>query len=249
MLVDCLSNWQLPEISKTTARKVVLFFASHKKLLLIFLKTVSWLFNSCSLNCYLEPDLVAFEMDFSAQYLEVLIEHAADETWGPGQSYRLLQQFSNILNTAQLNPSTIGASFLKTLSGGQYDWWLFWFPDFYLQHIFDRKYGLTVFVSSTMHRQAFKNAIVEALNILYTLLNNFPQQIAERICLIHSICLGLVRSLQVSTVEKTKALDLLILAFDKNITIVDDLDHYLEIYNSLMSSISIKKTDTGKLFK
>lgn len=112
--------------------------------------------------------------------------------------------------------------------------------------MFKKPQGLLMFILSCLKSQKFKSAIIETLEIIYTLLNNFGWKLEKHVFIIHEICGKITKSSLVTADEKVKAFEVLILSFEKTDKSIENSDHYKELYNDLLNSISLKKSPSGK---
>ncbi|KAJ8958549.1 hypothetical protein NQ314_006388 [Rhamnusium bicolor] len=155
-------------------------------------------------------------MDIDPQsFFGDLTTYSHDVKGGPYQCYRLLETLNRNLIEEQINSS---------------------FIDLYLIHIFEKSNGLIYFIETTIKNKNFKNATNRAVEILYTLVNNFPSRLVESNILdIYSLSINLIKSNATSEV-KVKILELLLVSLEK-LDICIETEAVSSIYKQLLSSL------------
>lgn len=125
-----------------------------------------------------------------------------------------------------------------------------YFIDLFLIHIFEKSSGLINFLDVAIKFKDFKNPVIKAVEILYTLVNNFPSRLVEsNIIDIYTFCNTIIKVNTISEV-KVKALDLLYVSLEK-LDICFETNDISSTYNGLLNSLQFalkqKHCDTGKL--
>ncbi|KAL3276775.1 hypothetical protein HHI36_012142 [Cryptolaemus montrouzieri] len=88
--------------------------------------------------------------------------------------------------------------------------------------------------------QLFKKPMVEALEILHLLINNFPRKMEKYITDVNNICLMILNAFSASSDVKVKALSIFIIEFEKLIPNFENTTHYVDIYKGLRNSLNFK---------
>ncbi|XP_050298315.1 DNA-dependent protein kinase catalytic subunit-like isoform X2 [Anthonomus grandis grandis] len=151
-------------------------------------------------------------MDIEPQnFFQILWEHSRDNLRGPTECQRLLAILNYNLTEEQLNESLI---------------------DLYLLHLFDQNVGLFKFLLDVCSNSKFDNASSKALEIIYTLINNFPRKVEEYILDINDKCL---RMLQVKAAAKvkTRILDVLLISIEKIDKCLENQQRYMDLYHGI----------------
>lgn len=126
---------------------------------------------------------------------------------------------------------------------------LFNFSEIYIIHIFHTNHGLLQFIENTLHNKAYKNPRSKAIEILYTVVHNFPKNVSEKnVVNIYSMSSRIIKS-NTENVVKTKVFELLMLCFKEVDSHVESNDSILackELLNALRIALNQKHSDTGK---
>lgn len=116
-------------------------------------------------------------------------------------------------------------------------------------HLFEKNNGLIHFLEISIKIKDFKSSVIKAVEILYTIVNNFPCRLVESNILdIYTFCNTVIKFHTFSEI-KVKALDLLFVSFEKLDICFDTNDvssTYKELLNSLQNALKQKHSDTGK---
>ncbi|KAJ8918257.1 hypothetical protein NQ315_014127 [Exocentrus adspersus] len=158
------------------------------------------------------------------RFFQQLKEFTKNLKEGPRQCLRLLETLNRNLIEEQINSS---------------------FIDLFLIHIFEKSNGLMLPLS----RKNSKKAVLKALEILYTLVNNFSNRLVRNNILdIYTLCNVVIKLHTVSEI-KVKALELLLISFEKLDSSLEtnDLSNvYTELLDSLQFALKQKHCDTVK---
>nr|CAH7756350.1 unnamed protein product [Callosobruchus chinensis] len=108
------------------------------------------------------------------QLLDDLSTFSKDSYNGPTESYRLLDSFNRMLSEEQLEPS---------------------FIDLCLITMFDQAKGLLNYITSLHVNKQFKDCVKKAVEIIYTIINNFPYKVVEaNVVDIYTMCIKIMKS-------------------------------------------------------
>ncbi|XP_008199943.2 DNA-dependent protein kinase catalytic subunit [Tribolium castaneum] len=164
-------------------------------------------------------------MDLSPRdFLKLLYKYLDEEAEDVAskQCNQLLTNFSDALTHEQINSTYLDQS---------------------LHYFFSTSSGLHTFVKKIINKKPFKTSVVKFFEIIYALINNFPFKLKKYVSVIFETCFKVIKSLLVSSDEKVKSLEVVIVILEKEI-FLDNSEIYLEVYNNLLKSISITKTDS-----
>ncbi|KAH1016070.1 hypothetical protein HUJ04_007350, partial [Dendroctonus ponderosae] len=142
--------------------------------------------------------------------VHTLREHAKDSSKGPRECVRLLSILNSRLTEEQLNYNI----------------------DLLMVHICHASDGILKFVLEVLSDSKFDGASVVSLEILYTLINNFPTNIKEYITDLNDDILKIL-NIKGSAKVKTKALDVLILGFEKVSPEAQNLERYSACFRNI----------------
>ncbi|VEN54379.1 unnamed protein product, partial [Callosobruchus maculatus] len=108
------------------------------------------------------------------QLLDDLSALSNDLYNGPSESYRLLDSFNRMLSEEQVEPS---------------------FIDLCLIGIFDQTKGLLKYITSLHVNKQFKDSVKKAIEIVYTIINNFSYKVVEsNVVDIYTMCIKIMKS-------------------------------------------------------
>lgn len=100
-----------------------------------------------------------------------------------------------------------------------------------------------------MGSKAHRNTLTKAMEILYTIVNNFPSQLSDKNILnIYSISTKIIKS-NTDFVVKNKLFELLLLCFQKVDGCLENNDStivYKDLLNSLRTAVMQKHSESGK---
>jgi hypothetical protein len=157
-------------------------------------------------------------------FFNLLFEYAEDDNVGPKKCSQLFTNLNDVLTREQLNISAL---------------------DLYLQHLFSRSQGLLCYITKIINKKPFQSSVTNALEIIYILINNFSRKVEKYVVTIYDIAFKVIKSSLVTSTEKVKALEVVILSFEKINKYFEHPECYKDVYNSLFKSTSIKKCDSG----
>lgn len=107
------------------------------------------------------------------------------------------------------------------------------FSDSYIANV-SNKTGMLHFIQTVLPDKAFKVAKVKALEVLFVLMNNFPNKLMNSLADIIQLCVKITYSFA-SAQEKDKAVTLFVLAVEKSCALgapIDNIEkHYTDIYS------------------
>lgn len=119
----------------------------------------------------------------------------------------------------------------------------------YLVHIFHEKQGLIHFTDQFSSNKNYRKAVINAAEILYTVINNFPSELSSKnVFSIYSLLAKIIRSNTEYSI-KNKLFDVLILCLQKLDRFVEDtnvISSYTNLISSLRIAIAQKHADIGK---
>lgn len=100
------------------------------------------------------------------------------------------------------------------------------------------------FIKTVIHDKAFKGAKMKALEVLYVLLNNFPNKLVNNISDIVQVCASITYSFA-SAYEKDKAVTVLTLALEKSCRLGVPIHNIEKHYTDIYSCWNRDTSDTG----
>ncbi|KAG5877905.1 hypothetical protein JTB14_011621 [Gonioctena quinquepunctata] len=168
-------------------------------------------------------------MDTDPQhFFQDLSRFLKDDIIGPHETHRLLDTLNRNLIGEQVNSSII---------------------DVYLIHIFHTSDGLLQFIETSARKKKFKKASIQAVEILCTIVNNFPTRVQEHdILSIYTMCTKIMKS-DTDSLIKVKVFQLLQISLEKNEGCVESKKAstvYGDFLTSLLSALVQKHSDTVK---
>lgn len=172
-----------------------------------------------------------------------LNEYSRDAKKGPLETELLLSILLRTLSEEEFNKNDIG-NYYQTIIFFVMKSFI---SDIYLIHIFHPSHGLINFIQTSLGNNAYKNAQVKALEILYIIVENFRSDLSnENILCIYSISAKIITSNSHAMV-KDRLFELLILCLEKLDRCLES-DSWLEcknLLNSLKMAVNQKHSDSG----
>ncbi|XP_023014378.2 DNA-dependent protein kinase catalytic subunit [Leptinotarsa decemlineata] len=168
-------------------------------------------------------------MDIDPQYFfKELSSFLNDDVNGPRQTHRLLDTLNRNLIEEQIDSSVI---------------------DIYLLHIFHTHDGLLQFIETAVKNKNFNNASKVAVDILYTIVNNFPSKVPDKdILSIFTLCTKILKS-NTDGFVKVKLFQLLLVSLEKSDSWVDSKNAASvveDLLGALLHAVSQKHSDSVK---
>lgn len=118
------------------------------------------------------------------------------------------------------------------------------FVDLYIS-ILCNKTGLINFIQTVLPDKAFKGAKIKALEVLFVLINNFPNKLANSLAEIIQLCASITYSFA-SAYEKDKAVTLLLLTLEKSHALGVPVENIEKCFVDIYSCWRRDASDTGK---
>ncbi|XP_060523292.1 DNA-dependent protein kinase catalytic subunit-like isoform X2 [Cylas formicarius] len=157
-------------------------------------------------------------MDVELPYFcRLLKDRSSDEIDGPQECQRLLNTLNHNLTEEQLSSTTI---------------------DSCVVYLFDKSYGLLDFVADVGARKEFNSSSTKCLEIVHTLVNNFPQKVSQRVVDVNEKCLKIIQT-NVAANVKVRAYDVLLVSFDKIDVCAEHQKSYLNIFESVKNAVML----------
>lgn len=108
--------------------------------------------------------------------------------------------------------------------------------DLYIISLFNNSsMNIITFIRETLQSKEFKSAKVNALEVIFVLLNNFPQKLEYKSVEIADLCLKALSSLNVSSQEKDKVFSILEVIINKSQTFCESSEYIEQYYKTVFN--------------
>lgn len=183
-------------------------------------------------------------MDFEPQnFFKELNEYLKQEYYGSRESLRRLEILNRNLIQEQIDSDFLGKYFTIHLDLIM-TFFINFFVDNYLVHIFNSSHGLLNFIEDSAKIKIFRKASCKAVEILYTVVNNFPTRLSNtNVIDIYKLSTTVTRS-SIDALIKSKVFDLLLICFDK-INLPESNNACKELFIILQNVLQQNHSDTG----
>ncbi|CAG9767394.1 unnamed protein product [Ceutorhynchus assimilis] len=155
-------------------------------------------------------------MDIDPQnFFQTLKNQSTDSFKGPTECLRLLAILNYNFTEEQLDASLV---------------------DLYIYHIFNKTNGIFSFILEVVNNSKFDYATGKSFELIYTILNNFSNKIGDSVLDINDKCLKVLQS-SASAKVKTKALDVLLISFEKIDKCLENQEKYAAVFDGVRACL------------